>query len=141
MKDDPNKFETPDQTLTPDYSKYYSPDSLSVKLRQFAQKAGSKVIYNVLLLYNLLNDKATPLKARLSIAAALGYFIFPADLIPDLMPMLGFTDDLGVLLFTLKQVSAYITPEIKLKSREQCDRLFRLKQVPESGNQDAGAGI
>lgn len=124
-----------------DYSKYFSHESLSVKIKQFAKKAGSKVTYYVFLLYNVMNSRETPLKTRLSIAAALGYFIFPADMLPDLVPLLGFTDDLAVLLFALRQVSAHVTPEIKSRSREQCNRLFKISDEKESPGWDADAGI
>jgi len=55
----------------------------------------------------------------LTIAAALGYFILPTDAIFDFTPLIGYTDDLGVLLFALTQVSSNITPEIKAKARKK----------------------
>ncbi len=53
------------------------------------------------------------------ITAALGYFIFPADAIPDIAPLVGFTDDFGVLMFALTQISENITPEIREKAKEK----------------------
>ena len=119
--------------MSKNYSKHYSPEKLTAKLHRYAKKAGSEVVYNVLLLYNLLNDKSTPVKVRVSIIAALGYFILPTDLMPDLMPMLGFTDDLAVLVFTINQVSGHITPEIRRLSRQQANRYLHLDdEVAES---------
>jgi|WetSurMetagenome_2_1015567.scaffolds.fasta_scaffold21887_2 uncharacterized membrane protein YkvA (DUF1232 family) len=110
--------------LSSNYSKYYSPERLFSKIRRYAKKAGCKLVYYLMLLFYVMNDKTTPVKTRLSIATALGYFILPTDLVPDLMPILGFTDDMAVLIFALRQVSAHITPEIKAKAEEQCNRWF-----------------
>lgn len=128
--------------MASDYSKYYTPEALTTKIRKFAKKAGSKVTYYVLLLYNVMNNKSTPVRAKLTIAAALGYFILPTDAIPDLLPVLGFTDDLGVLMFALKKVADHVTPEIKHMSKEKCRQLFRLNnEEPSSENWDTEAGI
>lgn len=45
-----------------------------------------------------------PWKPLLLIAAAVIYFVNPIDLIPDWIPGLGFTDDLGILLTVYKSV-------------------------------------
>ncbi|MCY1721259.1 DUF1232 domain-containing protein [Prolixibacteraceae bacterium Z1-6] len=99
------------------YSKYFSEKSLWDKIKRYSKEAGEKVIYAVLLLFYTMQDKSVSAKAKLGIAAALGYFILPTDAIFDLTPLIGFSDDLGVLLFILSQVSASITPEAKQKAR------------------------
>ena len=106
------------------YSKYFSEQSLWDKLKDFGKAAGAKVVYAVLLLYYTFEDKGVGLKTKLSIAAALGYFILPTDAIVDFTPLIGFSDDLGVLLFTLSAVAGSITPEIKAKAREKLNEWF-----------------
>jgi len=106
------------------YSKYYSEESLWGKIKQYSKAAGEKVVYAVLLLFYVLNDKGVGIKTKISIAAALGYFIFPADAIFDLTPIIGYSDDLGVLLFALSQISSNITPEIKEKARTKLKEWF-----------------
>ncbi len=106
------------------YSKYYSENSLLKKVRQFASKAGQKVIYPVLILYYMLKDKNVDLKTKLIITAALGYFIFPADLIPDLAPIIGFTDDFGVLMVALTRLAGRLTPEIREKVKTRLKDWF-----------------
>lgn len=115
-----------------DYSGHYSEESLKEKLGCYAKAAGRKVVYQVLLLYNVLTDKNTPLQARLVIIAALGYFIFPMDGIPDLTPLIGFSDDLGVLLFTISQVTGSITPSIRKKTEEMIGKWFPEPQSDEN---------
>ena len=49
-----------------------------------------------------------PWKSLLLIVAALLYFINPIDVIPDVMPVVGFTDDFAVLFMVYKSVGADI---------------------------------
>lgn len=99
------------------FKKYYSEESFWKKIAGFSKMAGSKVVYAALLLYYLMNDKNVGVKTKISIAAAIGYFILPTDVIFDLTPLIGYSDDLGVMLFVLTQVSSNITPEIRLQAR------------------------
>ncbi len=119
------------------YNQYFSEESLWEKLKKYAKVAGTKVVYAVLLLYYTMQDKGTGIKTKLSIAAALGYFILPTDAIFDLAPLIGYSDDLGVLLFALSQISKSITPEIKIKARQKLNDWFgevdpgELKEIDE----------
>jgi uncharacterized membrane protein YkvA (DUF1232 family) len=62
-------------------------------------------------------DRATPVRVRVAILGALAYFILPADAVPDLLPMVGFTDDAAVFAATLQLVSAYVLPEHREAAR------------------------
>lgn len=106
------------------FVKYFSEKSFWEKIKNYSKSAGTTVVYGVLLLYYVMNDEQVTLKTKLSIAAALGYFILPTDAIFDLTPLIGYSDDLGVLLFALSQVSANITPEIKEKARNKLGDWF-----------------
>ncbi|QGY44414.1 DUF1232 domain-containing protein [Maribellus comscasis] len=107
-----------------EYSKYYSEKSLWEKIKKFSKSAGSKVVYGVLLLFYVMKDKSVGVKTKLTIAAALGYFILPTDGIFDLTPIIGYSDDLGVLIFALSQISANITPEVKQNARNKLAEWF-----------------
>jgi uncharacterized membrane protein YkvA (DUF1232 family) len=107
-----------------EYSKYYSEESLWEKIKKFSKAAGAKVIYPVLLLYYAMTDSKVSLKTKVFIAAALGYFILPTDAIFDLTPIIGYSDDLGVLLFALKQISSAITTEVKENARKKIVEWF-----------------
>ena len=102
-----------------DYSKHYSEKTLWEKIRKFSKDAGVKVVYAVLLLFYAMKDKSVSLKTKLTVAAALGYFILPTDAIFDLTPLIGYSDDLGVLIFALAQISSSITPEVKEKAKNK----------------------
>lgn len=52
--------------------------------------------------------RAVPWKSLLLVVAAILYFINPIDLLPDLMPLVGLTDDFAVLFLVYKSIGADI---------------------------------
>lgn len=102
----------------------FSDDKFWNKLKKFAKKAGSSVVYAVLLLYYTLQKPEVPAKAKAIIIGALGYFILPFDLIPDIAVGVGYTDDLGALGVALFQVAMYIDDEIKEKAKDKLKDWF-----------------
>ena len=62
-------------------------------------------------------DPATPRRVRLTLLAALGYFVLPVDAIPDIMPLLGFTDDAAVLAAAIAAVAGSITVEHRARAK------------------------
>jgi uncharacterized membrane protein YkvA (DUF1232 family) len=95
------------------YEKHYDDNSLKAKLKRVARTAGAKVTYAVLLLYYVSTSPSVSRADKAKIYGALGYFILPLDLIPDLLPIVGYADDLTALIWALKTVWCNITPEIK----------------------------
>ncbi|MGX1790146.1 YkvA family protein [Bosea sp. NPDC055332] len=63
-------------------------------------------------------DPSTPRRVKLTLLAALGYFVLPLDAIPDVMPLLGFTDDAAVIAAALAAVAGSITPQHRQKAKE-----------------------
>jgi uncharacterized membrane protein YkvA (DUF1232 family) len=68
--------------------------------------------------YFCMLDTETPLWVKGVAAAALAYFILPVDAIPDLLPLVGLSDDIGVLTAALTTISAHVTAEHRQKARE-----------------------
>ena len=62
-------------------------------------------------MYFCMVDYRTPVHVKGRIAAALVYFLSPADAIPDLIVGVGFTDDASVIATTLATVRAHITDQ------------------------------
>ena len=58
------------------------------------------------------------------IIGALGYLILPTDLIPDLLPAVGYADDLSALIAVFNRVKINITDEIKEKARQKTIELM-----------------
>ena len=46
---------------------------------------------------------------QVALLGAIAYFILPFDFMPDMMPMLGFTDDAAVLATAIRMVASHIT--------------------------------
>ena len=111
----------------PQYERHYNEGDFWKKLRRTASLVGAKVLYPALQLYYMMQSKNVPVKAKTLIIGALGYLILPADLIPDFIPALGFTDDLTAIMLALRTASQYITPEIKSQAKEQTDKLLGSK--------------
>lgn len=63
-------------------------------------------------------DPATPRRVRMTLLAALGYFVLPVDALPDIMPILGFTDDAAVIAAALAAVAGSITPEHRERAKK-----------------------
>jgi len=79
------------------------------KLRRFA--AALPFAEDLLAAYYCAFDRATPRRVQVALVGALAYFVLPFDIVPDMMPLLGFTDDAAVLATALKLVASHMRPE------------------------------
>ncbi len=61
--------------------------------------------------YYCATDSNTPFRAKGILLAALGYFIMPMDVVPDVFAVIGFTDDIAVLTAALAMIRAHIKME------------------------------
>ena len=103
-----------------DFEKYedkYSESGLWDKIRKNIAKIGVKVIYQALLLYYVAQSPNCPSKIKAGIIGALGYLISPIDLIPDIMPGIGYADDAAAIATAVALAQIYITDEIKEQAK------------------------
>lgn len=110
-----------------DYGKYkssFSEENLKTKLEKYGKKIGLNTTYYILLLYQMIVSNIVPIADKAIIIAALGYFISPLDIIPDIILGTGFIDDVSVMLIALRQVIKNITPEIKQQAKERLGKMF-----------------
>ena len=98
------------------YVRDFSPEKLWEKMKEHAKKVGCEGIRSALRLFYALDNPSMPLKTKMVIYGALGYFISPIDVIPDFIPVVGFTDDIGVLAAAVVMATAYIDAEAKAKA-------------------------
>jgi uncharacterized membrane protein YkvA (DUF1232 family) len=106
------------------YARLFDEKEFWDKMKRFGRKAGIKVVYAALLLYYVLKSPATSAKDRAKILGALGYFILPIDVIPDFIPIAGFTDDLAALTWGVYCVIKGITPEVKANAAAKLHEWF-----------------
>ncbi len=107
-----------------EFTESFSEGGFWEKLGNFALKAGREVVEKALTLYYTLKDDDTPGLAKAKIIAALGYFISPVDAIPDVAPLVGFSDDLGVLALAMVSVLMHVKKEHKEQAKERLGEWF-----------------
>jgi uncharacterized membrane protein YkvA (DUF1232 family) len=72
---------------------------------------------DLLAAYYCAFDQATPLQVKAALVGALAYFVLPFDAVPDMLPLLGFSDDAAILMTALTMVGAHIRPEHREAAR------------------------
>lgn len=92
------------------YQDEYSDEKFWDKAKKFAVKLGGNATYYALILYYVLQSPDVTVSNKALILGALGYFILPLDLIPDVIPALAY-----------KAVQASVTPEIEAKAQAKID--------------------
>ena len=95
-------------------------------LRRLLRRAGRAIAAPALEALEVMLDQDTPPQARLSMLAALTYLLVPTDLIPDFLPVAGFSDDLVALTAVISLCNKHITSEIRLRAQRRLDRWFPL---------------
>ena len=118
-----------------DFEKEYSEKSFWDKLAKYAKSAGIEVVEKSLLLYYAAQEENTPAWAKVTIVGALGYFISLIDAVPDLTPIIGYTDDLGVLVMAVATISSYINQNVKDKTKQKITDWFGDSPPNKPGNQ------
>ncbi len=68
-------------------------------------------------------DRETPAHVKAALVGALAYFVLPADLIPDVLPVIGYTDDAAMLAAAVKLVASHITPDHREAARRTLMRM------------------
>ena len=120
--DEGRRIVEPEIMVDGKYRKVYTEEAFHSKLLRFAGIMGKEGLRSALILYYTLRRKDLPAKTRAIILGALGYLILPADVIPDLVPMLGFTDDIGILAAALAAVAMYVDDEARAQADAALER-------------------
>lgn len=106
-----------EQELIETYQKHFDKNvalKLLVKLRKSTRNkpkliAGTTgaIVTALGSLISALENPTTPNHMKALIIGAIGYIIFPLDLIPDITPLVGYTDDLASVAGIVAGVAAY----------------------------------
>ena len=107
-----------------DYRKHYSEQGFWQKLALSARRAGREVVNRGLQLYYASRRPDCPAWARPAIYGALGYLISTIDAVPDLTPVLGYVDDLGVITAALATVAFYVDDGVIAQAEASSRRLL-----------------
>lgn len=106
------------------YQENYSESKLLTKITSVARWTGAKMVYAVLLLYYVLRNPNVSMADKSKIYGALGYFILPTDLILDIIPIVGYSDDMAAIMWAIHTVAKNITPEIKEQAKAKLSEWF-----------------
>jgi uncharacterized membrane protein YkvA (DUF1232 family) len=102
-------------------------DPESVRKRFWAKfkRVAAKLPFaeDLLSAYYCAFDRQTPRHVQAALLGAIAYFILPFDFIPDMLPVLGFTDDAAVLATVIRLVAAHITQEHREVARSRLKRI------------------
>ena len=91
-----------------------------IKLKKVASKL--PFIEDLLAAYYCAFDRETPRHVQAALLGAIAYFILPFDFVPDMLPVLGFTDDAAVLATAIRLVAAHITNDHREAARAALKR-------------------
>ena len=106
-----------DEELVEKYQKHFDKNvalKLLVKLRKATRNkpkiiagATGAIVVTLGSLISALDNPATPTHMKALIIGAIGYIVLPLDLIPDLTPVIGYSDDLASAAGVVAGVAAY----------------------------------
>lgn len=114
--------------------KEISENRLLSKIKSALSALSREAVTHALILFYTLKAPDTPAWVKTVILGTLGYFISLIDAVPDLTPILGYTDDISVMAAAIATLSQYITPEIKEKAEAKADKILNKtesKQEPQ----------
>jgi len=118
--------------MAPDHTAGFEPAEQLAKDRESVRRrfwiklkrvvAGLPFAEDLLAAYYCAFDKQTPRHVQVALLGAIAYFILPFDFIPDMMPILGFTDDAAVLATAIRLVATHIRAEHREAARAALKR-------------------
>lgn len=118
--------------MTTDHSVGFEPaDRLAQDPEQVRRRFWRKIksvavrlpfLEDILAAYYCAFDRQTPRHVQIALLGAIAYFILPFDFLPDILPVLGFTDDAAILATALRMVASNITPEHREAARAAMQR-------------------
>ena len=111
------------------YEQHYNDSSFLDKVTKYGKLIGITALYKAGQLWFVLQKPDVPARTKAVIMGALGYLIAPLDFLPDLLPVLGYTDDIVAITFALIKVQGYIDEEVERKSKKLLTKIFGEESV------------
>lgn len=108
----------------------YSDAKFLKKAQKTGKGIGFKALSAATTLFAALKSDQMTKSNKLIILGALGYFIFPLDIVADLLPFVGLSDDLFIMAAALTKVFNAITPEMKEEGNRLAAKILK-KEIAE----------
>jgi uncharacterized membrane protein YkvA (DUF1232 family) len=87
------------QRIRPD--EVLPPEGRSLQTRQLVTDAVWMMPNIIKLISRLLRDPRVPRRAKISLGLSLAYVISPIDIIPEVIPVVGWADDVIIVMFAI----------------------------------------
>lgn len=88
------------------------PEGRSLQGRQLVTDAMLMMPNIIKLVSRLLRDPRVPRRAKITLGLAAAYVISPIDLIPEVIPVLGWADDVIIVMFAIDALIDRAGPEV-----------------------------
>ncbi len=122
--DEFDQLDIPDTEEESSKKEQYVRENFDEKVQSL--RGGIRLAKHVLALFRYMTDDAIPWYKKSVVVAALVYFIMPIDAIPDMLPLIGYLDDFGViaavLAFLGKEIKPYYYTSTSMGNQDE-DRL------------------
>lgn len=103
----------PQDRIKPD--EVLPPDGKSLQARQLVADAALMMPNIIKLVARLLKDPRVPRRAKITLGLAAAYVVSPIDLIPEVVPVIGWADDVLVVMFAIDSLIERAGDEIVLE--------------------------
>jgi uncharacterized membrane protein YkvA (DUF1232 family) len=108
-----------------EHAQHYSDKKFSHKIVNVGKGLGVKALTAATTLFAALKSDEMSKANKMIIIGALGYFIFPLDLVADVLPVIGLSDDAFILVTALAKVYTSITDEMKEEGERLANKIIR----------------
>jgi uncharacterized membrane protein YkvA (DUF1232 family) len=82
-------------------------------------KTGWSLKHKILTLFYAFKDRRTPLYAKVTALSSIIYLISPADILPDVIPLAGYIDDIVIVPFLIDLSTKLLPAEIKNDAQQK----------------------
>lgn len=114
----------PPEDIEAKYSGEFAEDSFWNKCKRYATSIGRGGLKNAFILYYALRSNKLDFRHKAAVLGALGYLISFIDAVPDLTPIIGYTDDLAILSAAVMAIADVIDDDVKQQAEAKVVELL-----------------
>lgn len=107
------------------HADHYSEKKFLKKAKSEGKGLGFKALSAATTLYAALKSDQMSRSNKLIILGALGYFILPFDIVADILPLVGLSDDAFIIIAALTKVYKSVTDEMKAEGEQIATKILK----------------
>lgn len=97
------------------------------KINNLLGQTSKQVMINIFTLYYMLKDKDVSPSTKVLIGTTLVYLVFPADVVPDVIPIFGLSDDISLIAASIRSFDFDQVGRSRQKAILHVEELFSKK--------------